>query len=179
MSEAEGQEEFVTIARVVRARGNRGEVAAEDLSDDPSRFAPHSRLFLQQPGHPRREAVLEEAWFHKGRVILKLEGVDSIGEAELLRGCEVQIPRSEMGPPPEGEFYIRDLIGARVLDADSEREIGRVEGVLEPAGTLLLQVKSGEREILIPFAGSICVEVVPAEGIIRVRLPEGLEELNP
>jgi 16S rRNA processing protein RimM len=109
---------------------------------------------------------------------LKFEGVDSISDAEVLRGSEVQIPRSELGAAPEGGYYFDDLIGSKIVEADSGREIGEVEGVLEAGGALLLEVRSGDREILIPFAKHICVEIAPQNGMIRVRMPEGLEELN-
>jgi 16S rRNA processing protein RimM len=178
VSEA-GHEEYVTIARVLRVRGNRGEVAAEDLSDGQERFAEGASFVLSEPSGKRKQAVLEEAWNHQGRLILKFAGVDSISDAELLRGCEVQIPRSELGPAPEGEFYFEDLIGAKIVEADTGREIGEVEQVLEGAGgPVLLQVRSQGREILIPFAEHICVEIKPQDGVIRVRMPDGLEDLN-
>jgi 16S rRNA processing protein RimM len=173
------QAQYVTIARVFRSRGNRGEVVAEDLSDDPlRRFTPGARFFLAGSG-PQREILLEEAWQHKGRLILKFEGIGSISEAEALRGCEVQIPEAELGPAPEGGHFVQDLVGCRLLDADSGRELGVVRNVLEMPGTPVLEVDAAGREILVPFVQSICVEIAPAERTIRVRLPEGLEELNP
>ena len=177
MSEA-GQGEYVTIARVLRPRGNRGEVAAEDLSDGSERFGEGVSLFLTDPSGKRKGAVIERSWKHQGRLILKFAGVDSISDAELLRGSEVQIPRGELGPPRAGEFYFDELIGTKVVEADSGREIGEVEDILDGGGPLLLQVRSGDREVLIPFAKPICVEVAPENGVIRVRLPAGLEELN-
>jgi 16S rRNA processing protein RimM len=182
VSEA-GQDEYVTIARVLRSRGNRGEVAADDLSDRNERFVESARVLLVGPAGEhktggRREMVIEHSWYHQGRLILKFEGVDSISDAELLRGSEVQIPRGELGAPPEGEYFYDDLIGTKVLDADSGREIGEVEGVLEAGGTLLLEVSSSGGEVLIPFVKHICIEIAPENGVIRVRMPEGLEELN-
>jgi 16S rRNA processing protein RimM len=177
VSEA-GQGDCVTIAIVSRSRGNRGEVAAKDLSDGNERFTEGSRFWLKNPSGGRTEAVLESSWYHQGRLILKFAGVDSIGDAELLRGSEVQIPRSELGPPPEGEFYLDDLIGTRIVEAGSGREIGEVADVIEGGGAMLLQVRSAGREILIPFAKHICVEINPENGVIRVQLPDGLEELN-
>jgi 16S rRNA processing protein RimM len=172
-------ERYVTLARVFRSRGNRGEVVAEDCSDDPlRRFTPGARFFLTGCG-PEREVLLEKAWHHKGRLILKFQGIDSIAGAQAVRGCEVQIPEAELGPAPEGGFFFQDLIGCRVLDADSGRELGIVRNVLEPGGAPVLEVDSAGREILVPFVQSICVEIAPREGTIRVRLPEGLEELNP
>lgn len=177
MSEA-GQGDYVTIARVLRSRGNRGEVAAEDLSDGNERFAEGACVLLADHSGDRNEAVIERSWYHQGRLILKFKGVESISDAELLRGREVQIPRSELGEPPEGEYYFDDLIGTKIVEAESGREIGEVEGVLEAGGSLLLEVRSGDREVLIPFAKHICVEIAPENGVIRVRMPEGLEELN-
>jgi 16S rRNA processing protein RimM len=173
-----GQDEYITIARVLRPRGNRGEVAAEDLSGSSERFAEGVCLFLTDSSGKRKETVLERSWKHQGRLILKFAGVDSISAAELLRGSEVQIPRAELGPPPEGEFYLDELIGTKVVEADTGREIGKVEDVLEGGGPVVLQVRAGGREVLIPFAKHICVEITPEDGVIRVRMPEGLEDLN-
>jgi 16S rRNA processing protein RimM len=111
-------------------------------------------------------------------LILKFEGIDSISDAELLRGSEVQIPRGELGAPPEGEYFFDDLIGTKIVEAESGREIGEVKGILEAGGALLLEVRSADREVLIPFVKQICVEIAPENGVIRVRMPGGLEELN-
>ena len=178
MPVAESQERFITIARLVRPRGNRGELVAEDLSDGPTRFMQVRRVLVQGDAKGRREMEVERAWRHKGRLILKFRGIDSITEAEELRGCQVQLPEEEIGPLPAGEFFFRDLVGCQVVDAKSGGSVGRVEDVLEPGGQLLLQVKAEGREILIPFVRSICVEIDPEQQRIRVRMPEGLEDLN-
>ena len=86
--------------------------------------------------------------------------------------------RGRTGPPAAGEYYFDDLIGTRIVDADSGREIGEVEGILEGTGPAVLQVRAAGGEVLIPFAEQICVDIAPDDGVIRVRLPEGLEELN-
>ena len=175
---AESRQPYVTIARLVRPRGNRGELVAEDLSDEPTRFMRVRRVLVEDAARGRREMEVERAWRHKGRLILKFRGIDSISEAEELRGCQVQLPEEEIGPLPAGEFFFRDLVGCQVVDAKSGGSVGRVEDVLEPGGQLLLQVKAEGREILIPFVRSICVEIDPEQQRIRVRMPEGLEDLN-
>lgn len=178
MSGIEGSDSYVTVARVLRSRGNRGEVAAQDLSGDPERFAPGSGFQLLDSSGNRRPAVLENAWYHQGRLVLKFEGIETISQAESLRGLEVQIPQAELGPPPEGEYYYQDLIGCQVMDAADDRVLGVVEAIQELGGGLLLEVRSGPKEILIPFASSVCIEIAPRQRTIRVRLPEGLEDLN-
>ena len=174
----ESQQRYVTIARLVRPRGNRGELVAEDLSDEPTRFTRVRRVLVEDAARGRREMAIERAWRHNGRLILKFRGIDSITAAEELRGCQVQLPEQEIGPLPPGEFFLRDLVGCQVVDAESGGSVGRVEDVLEPGGQLLLQVKAEGREILIPFVRSICVEIDPEQQRIRVRMPEGLEDLN-
>ena len=175
---AESQQRYVTIARLVRPRGNRGELVAEDLSGEASRFERVREVLVEDAARSRREMEVERAWRHKGRLILKFRGIDSISEAEELRGWRVQLREQEIGPPPAEEFFFRHLIGCRVVDAESGAVVGRVEDVLEPGGQLLLQVKAEGREILIPFVRSICVEIDPEQQRIRVRMPEGLEDLN-
>jgi 16S rRNA processing protein RimM len=175
---AESRQPYVTIARLVRPRGNRGELVAEDLSGEASRFERVREVLVEDAARSRREMEVERAWRHKGRLILKFRGIDSISEAEELRGWRVQLPEEEIGPLPAGEFFFRDLVGCQVVDAKSGGSVGSVEDVLEPGGQLLLQVKAEGREILIPFVRSICVEIDPEQQRIRVRMPEGLEDLN-
>ena len=82
------EEDFITIARVTKTQGRVGEVAAALLTDFPERFATRKRLFAMSEGNkPRRELQVENHWFHKGQVVLKFAGVDSISQAEELIGC--------------------------------------------------------------------------------------------
>jgi len=170
--------EYVTLARIVKPRGNRGEALARDLCEDPGRFTAGREFRLLYPSGEAKTGRLERGWYHQGRLVLKLEGVDSINDAEELRGVEVQIPYEDLGPPPEGEYYYIDLVGCEVRDADDDRLIGTVEAIQEPGGGMLLEVRRRKRETLIPFRDEVCVEVAPEKKLIRVRLPEGLEELN-
>jgi 16S rRNA processing protein RimM len=192
--EEDEEDRYVTVARLLRPRGNRGELIAEDLSgedfgaqpalgpaanDDAARFFNSGPFFLRDSSKQRREVAVERAWLHQGRLVLKLKGVDSISDAEALRNVDLQIPRERLGPASDGEYYFEDLIGCDVRDAADGRLIGSVEDVLEPGGALLLQVDAEGREVLIPFVQDICVEIAPEKKAIRVRLPAGLENLNP
>ncbi len=86
--------EFVTLARVVKTQGRHGEVAAELHSDIPERFAAGMKLFaLPKDEDARRELEVEDLWPHKGLVVLKFRGVDSMNDAELLIGSELQVPK--------------------------------------------------------------------------------------
>jgi len=172
--------DWVTVAKIVRPRGNRGEVLAVDLCEDDRPFEAGTLLSLLKPDGSRRQLKVEFSWRHGDRLVLKLEGVDSIGDAEALRDCEAQLTLEELGPPPEGEHYYFELVGCEVREEESDRLIGRVEAIQEPGGPILLEVRTpADGEVLIPFRHEICVEIAPAQKRIRVRLPEGLEDLNP
>jgi len=110
-------------------------------------------------------------------MVLKFAGVGTVEQAQRLRDQQLCIPRADRPPPPEGEVYYNDLIGCRVLDYKSGRELGPVKDYLEYGGPVLLQVMSGGRELLIPFVPAICKEYDMAERRIVVDLPEGFEEL--
>src|SRR5215467_11858712 len=107
----EDQGEFVAVAKVTKTQGRKGEVAAALLTDFPERFAERKRLFALDERDRRREVQLEDHWFHKGGVVLKFAGVDSISQAEELIGCEIQIPASERAELEDDSVYISDLVG--------------------------------------------------------------------
>jgi 16S rRNA processing protein RimM len=172
--------EFVVVARVARPQGRRGEVAAEILTDFPERFADLTRVFLGPPGQPPEAFRVENTWPHKGRIILKFAGVDSISEAERLRGWEVLIPRTERAPLGENQYFVSDLEGCRVLvERDGTmREVGRVTSVDATGGVDLLHVETARGEALIPLAQDICKRIDTASKVIVIDPPEDLLELN-
>lgn len=154
----------------------------EPHSSVPGRFHPGLRLFALPEkqlaeNQARRELKVEELWPHKEWLVLKFAGIDSISEAESLRGCELQVPASERADLEAGWLYISDLVDCVVYDG--EREIGRVADVQFGAGEApLLLVKTGEREHMIPFAQALLKKVdVPGKRIEMV-LPEGMLEVN-
>ncbi|MBM3811136.1 MAG: 16S rRNA processing protein RimM [Acidimicrobiia bacterium] len=172
---------WLTLARVSRARGRAGEVVVVSYADSLETFESAGEVSLFGRGLPAEGAVfrIENAWLHQGKTVLKLAGIDSISDAEALRGAEIRQRRETMAPPEEGEFYLADLVGCRVEDVETGEEIGKVEDWMQGgAATLLKVVSAAGEEILVPFAKAICVEIDPKAGLIQVRLPEGLRELN-
>jgi 16S rRNA processing protein RimM len=171
------QDGFITIAKVTKTQGRRGEVAATLLTDFPERFASRKRLFAWAGSNDtRRELELQEHWLHKGQVVLKFSGVDSIGEAETLLGCEIQIPASERAELQDGSLYVSDLVGCTLLD--SGRAIGKIEDVQFGSGEAPLLVVKGEKEYLIPLAAGFIDKIELEQKRIRMNLPPGMLELD-
>lgn len=168
-------DELVTIAKIVKTRGLRGEAVADLLTDFPQRFEGLERVTAVFPDGERRELIIEKFWFQKDRVVLKFKGLDSIEQAETLRNAEVCIEESEAVELEDDEFFDWELEGCRVETVDGEN-LGTVGSVMRTGGTEVLIVDGPEKELMIPFAETICVEVDVENKLIRVDPPEGLLE---
>ncbi len=193
------EQKFVTVGRILRARGNKGEVAAELLTDFPERLPKIKEMSLCAESGARRGVVLREFWVdrnHPGKGVFHFEGVDSINDAEKLRGLEVQIPFEQRAEAPAGSFFVTDLIGCSVFElaasasrvtsspcslVEAPALLGKVRDVYFPGegqpGTPLLAVDTSRGELLVPLAEDICTTIETAARRIEVRLPEGLRDL--
>jgi 16S rRNA processing protein RimM len=168
--------EFITIAKVVKTQGRRGEVAVQMFSDFPERFEDRRRVFALDEKNRRRELQIEDFWSHKDYMILKFGAVDSIGEAESLLKNEIQVPAAERTKLDEG-WYVSDLVGCVVFDQG--REIGKVADVQFGAGEApLLIVRDGRSEHMVPLAERYTKLVDTAGKRIDLLLPEGMLEVN-
>ena len=174
----------ITLARVLRPQGRRGEVAAEILTDFPDRLKNLSAAELWDGQSKRTRANIRSCWFTVGRnpqAIFHFEGSDSINDAERLVGLEVQVPISDRASLPQGRYYISDLIGCEVRDTGGQ-PLGTVVDVQtsgeEIVGTPILAIDTPSGELLVPLADEICTSINTAEKRIEVLLPEGLRELN-
>jgi 16S rRNA processing protein RimM len=176
----------LTLARILRPWGRRGEVAAEVLTDFPQRLAEMREAWLAGERSAPRRAKIISCRMHLGQAIFLFEGVQTISEAEALRGLEVQVPFEERAPAGLGRYYISDLIGCQVWEDGATSALGVVREVqragevnrnaLPESWVLVVGVLTGE--MLVPFAAEICTRVDTAARRIEVRLPEGLRELN-
>lgn len=177
----------VTLARILRPWGRRGEVAAEILTDFPQRLAGLRDAWLADGRGTPRSARIISCRIHLGQAILRFEGTQTISEAEALRGLEVQVPLAEREPLASGRYYISDLVGCEVWEEGGAAALGVVQDVqrageenrrpgLPESWTLLVASPAGE--LLIPLAAEICTSIDTFARRIEVRLPEGLRELN-
>jgi 16S rRNA processing protein RimM len=176
---------WVILARVVRPQGRRGELLADLLTDFPDRFAGRKELFLAPPDAAQeqiREAALVAHWLHKGRVVLKFAGVDSISDAERLRGFSVLIPREQRIPLEDDALYVSDLLGAHVFDLRGGREedVGEIADLLpEGVGPAILVVRGrSSAEVLIPFVKAYLKKIDLPAGRVEMELPEGLLSID-
>jgi 16S rRNA processing protein RimM len=194
------EKQWVLVARILRPRGNKGEVVAELLTDFPARFSTLREVYLRKESNEPKPVDLQRFWQdqnHPEMGIFHFAGRSNISEAELLRGYEVLLPFEERVELPTGQYFVTDLIGCTVFELpdatsrlssppcemeEAPRVLGTVRDVLFPgenvAGTPVLQVETPRGEVLVPLAEDICTGVDVAARRIDVRLPEGLNDLN-
>jgi 16S rRNA processing protein RimM len=164
--------DMVTIGRIVRPQGRKGEVVVEPLSDRPDRFPSLRQAFVAGESGSARPVQVRDAWPHKGRFVLKLEGVDSIDDAERYRGLDLRIPEEDLSALPEGSYYHHQLRDLRVEDAGG-REVGRVAEVMKTGGEAdVLVVRGANGETLIPLADAFVRAVDLPGGRVVVLVPE-------
>ncbi|MBC7224398.1 MAG: 16S rRNA processing protein RimM [Anaerolineae bacterium] len=162
---------YLAIAQIVAPHGIRGEVRAVILTDFPERFALLETVYLGEEG---RAVRLEGYRFHRGQVLLKLEGCDTRSQAEELRQVLVQVPVSEAMPLPEGTYYVHQIVGLEAWTEEGQF-LGEVTEVLETGANDVYVLQGGPYgEILVPALESVVLEIDLEEGRMLVRLPPGL-----
>jgi len=168
------KDDWVAVGRLSRTWGNRGELTGEIYSSRPGREEKLKEVKLVA-GDRQRLVEVERIWRHDGRPVFKFVGIDSITAAEEWRGADILVPGVERALPDAGEFSHEELIGCRVMAAETGETVGEVRAVEDYGGPPLLKLEAADgREILIPFARAICQEIDVAAKVIRVELPEGL-----
>lgn len=169
--------EMALVGVVARTHGRRGEVVVRPETDFPEeRFRAGGTLFVERAGEPAA-ARIRAAWFHRGRPVVAFEGVETLGEAEGLRGAELRVPEAALWPLPADTWYEHELAGCAVRTVGGE-EVGTVGGVEGPAGARRLIVRQAGGEVDVPFVAGICVSVDAGAGSIVIDPPDGLLDVN-
>lgn len=168
------KEESFRLGSVAKAHALAGElVFAFTPSEDPEEYEDLAEIWL---GQGDRLVAYEIESFRpqpNSRALVKLKGVDSIEAARQLAGAELWVPLEEMPELEEGDFYLHEVLGFRVVDEKSG-ELGQVADMYTSKAHPLLVMLYQGKEVLIPIVPEVLVEIVKSEKIIRVRLPEGL-----
>jgi len=166
--------ETVTVGRVLRSHGVRGEVVVEVLSDVADRFARGSRLLGVRDGQPPLPLEVAASRAHKSGAAVRFDGCEDRERAEELRGLWLEVPRSQVPAAEPGTYYQYELLGC--LCRVGGEELGRVAEVVEDGGGVLLIVEREGRRIPVPFVREFLREVDVAGARIELELPPGLVE---
>ena len=169
------EDALIPIGKVVGTHGIRGELKVHSWAESAASFPQGRRLSLRREGKPLVAFKIASARPHKRHVLLALEGIASLDAAQEWIGCELCIDKASLPEPEKGSYYWHQIIGLKVLAAD-ERCLGKVEAILPTGSNDVYVVREGEKEILIPAIESVVTDIDLKGGILRVDLPEGLED---
>jgi len=167
---------MVEIGRVVRPHGIKGELVVRPRAAEHEDIFRTGPMWLVREGDIERVEVTGVRW-HKGDVLLAVEGVADRDAAERHRESRVQIPAEQLPKLDPDTYYIDDLIGCRVVDANGN-DLGVIDGVLRTGGVDVLEVQDQENRWMLPAASEFILELDPAGGQLTVSLPEGLRDLH-
>jgi 16S rRNA processing protein RimM len=168
---------MVLVGRVARTHGIRGHVLVNPETDFVAeRFHQGAQVWTRVDGREQALTIVD-ARVDAPRPILAFDGYGSIEAAEALAGAELRVPESTLQPLPAGRYYLHQLAGCRVETVDGA-VVGTVSRVDGGDGAAVLAVQGERGEVLVPFVQEICVGIDVGARLIRVRLPEGLLELN-
>jgi 16S rRNA processing protein RimM len=164
--------EYITVAQILAPWGTEGKLRVEVVTDFPHRLAPHSPVYVDH----KPMTIASTSW-QKGQAIVKLEGIDSVADAEGLRGKTLDIHHSQLETLPEGQYYHFQLIGLEVWTSQGEF-LGKVTGILSGSSNDNYVVSSEKGEILIPAIEDVVKSIDLDKGRITIEAIKGLLELN-
>jgi 16S rRNA processing protein RimM len=165
---------YLEAGKIINTHGVRGEVKIEHWCDSPDVLAELSTVYFKKNGGfvPIK---IKSASIFKQFVIAKLDGVDTIEDAQKLKNTVIYADRRDI-PLDEGAYLVSDLIGLGVFDADTGERYGTLSAVTDSAASQLYEVDTGHGIALIPVVAEFVKRVDPESGIF-IKPIEGLLDL--
>ncbi|MGI6091460.1 MAG: 16S rRNA processing protein RimM [Veillonellaceae bacterium] len=163
--------ELIVIGQIVAPHGVRGDVRVFPHTDFPERFAKTKRVVLEDGS----ALDVENAKFHKQFVLVKFRNVNTMNDAEKLRGKLLHVNRQDVVPLPEGHFYHFDIIGLKVY-TESGEYLGIVTDILETGSNdVYVTEQEDQKPILIPALKEVVLKIDIPSGRMTVKLQEEWE----
>ncbi len=170
MNDGEG-DSLVWVGRVLKTQGIAGQVRVS--SGDAGTFSKEKNIYVEDDHGGKRQFTIESSRVRKEAVVLSLEGVTRIEEAEELVGRSVYVNKKDLAPLPSDEFYWYQLRGLAVKTEEGA-SLGVVEEIFSTGSNDVLVVKNGRREVLVPATEEAVVRVDLKEKVMIIRVLEGL-----
>ena len=171
----EDPKDIVELGKVTGAHGIKGEVRVFVHSGSIDNLRKGMDAFLREPGGKTSVFEIERSGMHGRVALVKFRSVDDRNAAEALTGRTVLVEESELADLPEDTYYLRDLEGLRVVDADSGEACGSLAEVIQGPGQDIYRIQGDDgREALVPAVREFIKAVDLEEGIVRIHFIEGM-----
>ena len=173
MKKTDVSQEKVLIGKVGSPVGIKGEFRVNLYSQDSGNLKEGKVLLLEREGKSV-SAAIEAVRYQKDKPVVRLKGIEDRNAAEDIRGMDVSIYAKDMEELPEGEHYVRDLIGCRVIDTTDGREVGILSDVIQNTAQSILDVRTPDgKSVLIPAVDAFLRSIDEEAGLIEVELIPG------
>ena len=161
--------EKILIGKIVNAVGLKGEVKVYNYSDSPAIYEETPEIYVDDVLMPVRSVRMQ-----KNMVVLGLEGIDDRTAAEKVKGSELFVTEADLPELPEGEYYVRDLIGMEAVLEDGSR-LGTVTNVIQNTAQDIFEVETDEgKQVLVPKVPAFVLDIDPDSRRVTLRLIEGM-----
>ena len=165
---------LITIGRVIKPFGVKGEMKIEPMTDFPERFKKLRRVSLVSPSGRELAGEVRSVRFDGGgNLFLLFSGYDSPEKAKELNGWFIKLPQEEAVPLPEGSYYHFELIGMEVFSESGEK-LGTIVDVFETGSNDVYVMKQGRKETYLPATKEIIKQVDRTQKRMVIHLVEGL-----
>lgn len=164
---------LVALAEVARPHGIKGELRLKVYNSDSDLLLQASEVVVEYPDGERRVVEVGAMRRANDAMVARLAGCDDRDDAEALRGAKILLPRSVFPALDEGEFYVCDLIGARVVGPSGE--VGKVIELLPYPSVDVLVIESASGKLEVPLVDDLVEAVDTSSGLVTLRTTEGLE----
>ena len=165
--------QFLETGKITGTHGLKGEVRVQPWADSPEFLTEFDELYLDNGA---RKIVITSSRVHKGMLIMKIKGVDSIEDADRLRNRILYMNRDDV-ELEDGAYFIQDLIGLDVIDDDTGERLGTLADDSETGAHDVYHVRTGDgREVLIPVIPDVVREISLEDGCVRIFRMKGLFE---
>ncbi len=166
---------FLEVGKINNTHGIKGEMKLELWCDDIDFLKQLEVLYFDAEG--KAPVKLISARKQKNHAVIKLEGIDSVEKAQLLKGRVLYCNRDDT-EIAEGSNYIADIIGCYVVDIDTDEEYGQVKDVLNYGSCDIYDVESRGRHYLVPVTPDIICEINTQFQVIKIKRMKGLFDEN-
>lgn len=158
------KKQFLEAGKIVRTHGVRGDLVVECWADSPEFVKQLKRLYFDEG---KTDAGLLSSRVHKGRLLIKLQGVDTVEQGDALRGRVLYLDRNDV-TLPEGEFFLQDIIGLKAVDGETGQEYGVLAEVLPGVANAIYRIVNGDKEYLFPAVPHMVKKIDPEAGVIQL-----------
>jgi 16S rRNA processing protein RimM len=175
LSKPEPIEDRVIIGKIVGVHGVKGTLKIHSYAESLEIFEPGASLAVRTHGGSEEHYEIDWIKPHSRGALLALKEINHRDQAKTLVGADLQIEKAKLPELQAGVYYWYDLIGLKVFTTD-DRYLGRLESIIETGANDVYVVKDDAREILIPALKSVVHKIDIEANLMRVELPDGLEE---